>query len=93
MNKAMDKETADGAVVDKSEWPTLSMPGAHTARATSELIQCGENCLDKPDGNVITPDAPLRDTFEVSKTNKHVSFSKCQHSCRVLERVATWRLR
>ena len=36
VERVEDKETTDGAVVDKSEWPTLSMPGAHFARATSE---------------------------------------------------------
>ena len=60
MDRAEDKETTDGAVVDKSEWPTSSMPGAHIARATSELIQCIDNCLVKPDGKVNTPDTPLR---------------------------------
>ena len=29
VERVEDNETTDGAVDDKSEWPTLSMPGAH----------------------------------------------------------------
>ena len=85
-----ERTATNGVVVARDSWPTISVPipsvqvssvalsdipGSSTLKLTEENPpNPGSTPCKNPGEHVITPDAPLRGTFEASKPNKCVSF-------------------